>query len=189
MNYSFQLRGIPSSNRLDYSRSDLPDLIENGGLNESIGIQDGGDTTLYFCPGSTNMTTGNGTGTINWDCDTQNPDPNPVSVDINASGGLTTLHGFDDWPQVVRSLPFQTSGDFQDGVHPDTPNDELDLQEAIDNGLLSSPPNLAPIADQSARYSDAVTYTLSATDADSECRGPELLRDGLAERPLPHQQG
>jgi hypothetical protein len=42
MNYSFQLRGIPNANRLDYSRSDLPDLIENDdptnpsdGLNES----------------------------------------------------------------------------------------------------------------------------------------------------------
>ena len=186
MNYSFQLRGIPSSNRLDYSRSDLPDLnenddplINNDGLNESLGIQDGGDTTLYFCPGSTNMTTGNGTGTINWDCDTQNPDPNPVSVDINASGGLSTLTGFDDWPQVVRSLPFQTSGDFQDGVHPDTPSDELDLQEAIDNGLLSSPPNLAPIADQSARYSDAVTYSLSATDSDSDCGDLSFSATGL----------
>ncbi len=29
MNYSFQLRGIPNANRLDYSRSDLPELIEN----------------------------------------------------------------------------------------------------------------------------------------------------------------
>ena len=179
MNYSFQLRGIPATNRLDYSRSDLPDLNENGGLNESLGIQDGADTTLFFCPGSTGMTTGNGTGTINWDCDTQSPDPNPVSVDINGRGGLQTLTGFDDWPQVVRSLPFQTSGDFQDGAHPDTPQDELDLQEALDNRLFSSPPNLAPIADQSARYSDAVTYTLSATDADSDCGDLSFSATGL----------
>jgi hypothetical protein len=189
MNYSFQLRGIPNANRLDYSRSDLPDLIENDdpaspndGLNESLGIQDGTDTTLFFCPGSTTdsaMTTGNGTGTINWDCDGVSPDPNTVSVDINASGGLTTLTGFDDWPQAVRFLPFQTSGDFQDGVHADTPVDELDLQQAIDNRLFSSPPNLAPIQDQSARYSDAVTYTLSATDADSDCGDLSFSATGL----------
>ena len=29
MNYSLQLRRIPNANRLDYSRSDLPELIEN----------------------------------------------------------------------------------------------------------------------------------------------------------------
>ena len=186
MNYSFQLRGIPNANRLDYSRSELPKLIENDdptnsddGLKESLGIQDGTDTTLFFCPGSTSMTTGNGTGTINWDCKNPNPDPNPVSVDINGRGGLTTLTGFDDWPQVVRSLPFQASGDFQDGVHPDTPVDELDLQQALDNGLLSSPPDLAPIADQSARYSDIVTYTISATDADSDCGDLSFSATGL----------
>jgi hypothetical protein len=186
MNYSFQLRGIPNANRLDYSRSDLPDLIENDdptnpsdGLNESLGIQDGTDTTLYFCPGSTSMTTGAGTGTINWDCDTQSPDPNPVSVDINGRGGLQTLIGIDDRPQAVRSLPFQTAGDFQDGAHPDTPNDELDLQEALDNGLLSSPPKLASIQDQSARYSDTVTYTLSTTDSDSDCGDLSFSTTGL----------
>jgi hypothetical protein len=179
MNYSFQLRGIPAANRLDYSRSDLPDLVENNGLNESLGIQDGTDTTLYFCPGATNMTAGSGTGTINWDCDTVSPNPNPVSADVNGRGGLTTLTGFDDWPQVVRSLPFQTSGDFQDGIHEDTPPSELDLREALDNRLFSSPPNLAPIGDRSARYSDAVTYTLSATDADSDCGELSFSATGL----------
>ena len=181
MNYSFQLRGIPDANRLDYSRSDLPDLNENS-LDENVGIQDGTDTTLFFCPGSTtdsDMTTGNGTGTINWDCKDPNPDPNPVSVDINASGGLQTLTGTDDWPQVVRSLPFQTSGDFQDGTHPDTPPEELDLQQALDNRLFSSPPKLAPIQDQSARYSDTVTYTLSATDSDSDCGDLSFSATGL----------
>jgi hypothetical protein len=181
MNYAFTLRGIPPSNRLDYSRNDLPDLNENS-LDENVGIQDGTDTTLFFCPGSTTdsaTTSGNGTGSINWDCVAPDPDPNPVSVDINRSGGLQTLTGFDDWPTVVQSLPFQTSGDFQDGVHPDTPVDELDFQEAIDNRLLSSPPILAPIQDQSARYSDTVTYTISATDADSDCADLSFSATGL----------
>ena len=32
MNYAFQWVGIPSGGRLDYSRSDLPDLVEANGL-------------------------------------------------------------------------------------------------------------------------------------------------------------
>ena len=122
MNYLFQLRGIPAANRLDYSQNDLPDLNENS-LNENVGIQDGTDNTLYFCPTGTQSQVP-GTGAIDWDCD--GTIENPVSANINgdqtSSGGaiLSTLTGFDDWPQVVRSLPFQTQGDFQDGVHLDT---------------------------------------------------------------------
>ena len=54
-----------------------------------------------------------------------------------------------------------------------------DFQEAIDNRLLSSPPILAPIQDQSARYSDTVTYTISATDADSDCADLSFSATGL----------
>ena len=184
MNYSFQLRGIPTptTNRLDYSRNDLPDLNENS-LDENVGIQDGTDDTYFYCPTRTGAgdptDRGTGTGSINWDCVLPVVFSNSVSVDINKRGGLTTLTGFDDWPQVVRSLPFQTSDDFQDGAHPNTPPEELDLQQAIDNRLFSSPPILAPLQDQSARFSDTVTYTLSATDSDSDCGDLSFSATGL----------
>ena len=49
MNYAFTLRGILPSNRLDYSRNDLPDLNENS-LDENVGIRDGTDTTPSSAP-------------------------------------------------------------------------------------------------------------------------------------------
>jgi len=182
MNYLFQLRGIPAANRLDYSQNDLPDLNENS-LNENLGIQDGTDNTLYFCPTGTQSQVP-GTGAIDWDCDgtIENSVSANITGDRNSSGGaiLSTLTGFDDWPQVVRSLPFQTQGDFQDGVHLDTSVDELDLQTARDEQLLSSPPELSPVSDHSAQYSDPSSqYTLSATDTDSDCEDLTFSASGL----------
>jgi hypothetical protein len=178
MSYFFQLRGIPAANRLDYSQGALPQLNENS-LNENLGIQDGSDNTLYFCPGGAQSQVP-GTGAIDWNCN-GTIQPAAVSANINGDGNLSTLTGFDDWPKVVQSLPFQTNGDFQDGAHDFTvPVEELDLQMARDEQLLSSPPELAPVSDRSGQYSDPITpYTLSATDTDSACGDLNFSATGL----------
>jgi hypothetical protein len=184
MNYSFQLRGIPASNRIDYSRQLLPLLNESNppGLNEAVGIQDGTDQTLFFCPGQTGTfpaTLGAGTGGINWDCNTP-PTFTTVSADINRDNQLGALNGFDDWQRVLQNLAFQTMGGFQDGVHPDLPQEELDLQRALDFHLLGAVPNLSPVANQSGVYSDPVTpYALQATDTDSSCSQLTFSAAGL----------
>jgi len=189
MNYSFQLVGILPSNRLDYSRSVLPQLSEsnvapNPGLDEAVGIQDGTDTTRFFCPGAAGgpLTQGAGTGTINWDCALPSPDPNPVAVDINGSGGLTTLTGFNDWPTVVQNLEFQNGAGFQDGAHPSAilPPPELDLQTAVDERLLTPPPDLARVSPKSGVYSDPITpFAIAASDNDSGCGDLAFSSTGL----------
>jgi hypothetical protein len=166
MNYWFQLRGIPAANRLDYSAATLPTLDE-ATLNENAGVQDGTDNTLFNCPNGAQSQVA-ASGPVDWNCN----GTFQASVSANINGGAgTALTGFDDWPQVVASLPFQTTGDFQDGVHEQTVDDpELDLHTAQTEGLLSAPPDLAAVADHSGQYSDPITpYTLTATDGDSGC--------------------
>ncbi len=177
MNYSFQLRGIPASNRLDYSRTTLATLTE-GSLNENLGVQDGTDNTLFFCPGGAQSLVA-ASGPVDWNCN-GTIQAASVSADINGATG-TTLPGFNDWPTVVASLPFQSDGDFQDGVHQQVVDDpELDLQTAETKGLLSSPPDIGTVGGHSGQYSDPITpYAISATDTDSPCSDVSFSATGL----------
>lgn len=118
MNYSFDPTGIPDatipanidtngdgaadqSYRLDYSRSKLADINE-AALDESVGIQDGSDQTIWWDP-AFNQQTGAGTGAINWNS-TGPSTENPVKVDLNrdycidagADGTLDSTPGGDD---------------------------------------------------------------------------------------------
>ena len=176
MNYSFQLRGIPATNRLDYSAATLPTLNE-GALNENTGVQDGTDNTLFTCPGGAQSQVA-ASGPVDWNCNGSLQ--NSVSANINGDTG-TTLTGFNDWPQAVTSMSFQDHGDFQDGVHLETVDvPELDQQTAEDKGLLTTPPDIGAVAPQSGQYSDPIMpYSLSATDTDSSCSDVSFSASGL----------
>ena len=179
MNYWFQLTGILPANRLDYSRQALANLTENS-LNETLGIQDGTDSTRYFCPSPTfTQQTVAGTGAIDWNCNgTSNQ--TGLSANINADSVLSTLTGFDDWTMVAQSLRFQDDSDFEDGQHP-TQSDvrELDLQTAETANLLFSPPDLVSPGDRTAQYSDPVGYPLTASNSDSLCAQWTFSASGL----------
>jgi hypothetical protein len=95
MNYQFQFSGILPANRFDFSVIELDVLDENGQLDEPVGIQDGTDNTLYFCPDGT-ARTGVGTGAIDWNCDDDGGTDNNVQVDINDDGNFDVLTGFND---------------------------------------------------------------------------------------------
>lgn len=176
MNYWFQLRGIPASNRLDYSGSALPTLDE-ASLNENLGVQDGTDSTLYTCSGGAQSQVA-ATGPVDWNCN--GTLEASVSANINGVDG-TVLTGFDDWPKAVASLPFQTTDNFQDGVHNDVVLDpELDLHTAQTEGLLSAAPDIAPVPAGSGQFSDPIVpYTVSAVDTDSECPDVTFAATGL----------
>ncbi len=132
MNYSFQF-GIPATDpdgaagpltgRVDYSRADLPDLNENG-LNETAGIGDGTDQTIYSCPNGT-LRTGPGNAGVDWNCNGSTLNTGVVSS-INQDATRTILSGFDDWANLLYD--FQTVGDFDDGEHRfSLPTIEMDL--------------------------------------------------------------
>jgi uncharacterized repeat protein (TIGR01451 family) len=138
MNYSFQF-GIPPSDpdggmgpltgKSDYSRSALATLNE-GTLNETAGIGDGTDQTVFFCPGGA-PTLGAGNAAIDWNCNGSCTPTVPcepsVSVDVNGDGPQGALPGFDDW-QNLR-YDFQGTSSFDDGFHPDSPPEpEVDFR-------------------------------------------------------------
>ncbi len=103
MSYSWQLTGLlvgSSFGTVDYSFVDLDDLNEST-LDETIGLTPtapiAGYGTIYFCGGVTTQVN-NATGPIDWNCDGSNT--TGVAQNINNSGGLTTLTGFDDWDNI-----------------------------------------------------------------------------------------
>ena len=139
MNYSFQQCGVTAAppalpGGCDYSRQDLPDLVEANppGLDECVGL--GG---------------GLGLGPINWDGDgglfgaildgvTNCQPPNNANIQANINGDFndtngdgdqdpgetpifSTLTGFEDW-NAIR-YDFRTQGSFSDGVVPPFPNE------------------------------------------------------------------
>jgi len=90
MNYAFQVSGVPPTDpdmggpltaRIDYSTALLPTLTENN-LNETTGIGDGTDNTVFTCPGGANAA-GAGTGAIDWNCDVDMGADTSVSSDVN----------------------------------------------------------------------------------------------------------
>ena len=97
--------GVNDLSRYIYSQPALATLNE-GSLNEAVGIQDNNALTTYACSGATNSV-GSGTGWIDWDCDGLQ-DIAPVSVDVNNDGVNTSLVGFDDYQQIANGgLLFQ----------------------------------------------------------------------------------
>jgi uncharacterized repeat protein (TIGR01451 family) len=132
MSYTYQVSGIPPTDpdgggpltaRMDYSRSALPALNE-GSLNEQLGIQDGTDNVFFTCPGG-GSGTGAGNAGINWDCD-GTPNEASVAVDVNNDGVQTALNGFQDWANI--KYDFQLTGDFDDGAHTPLPFPEIDFE-------------------------------------------------------------
>jgi hypothetical protein len=158
VNYAFQFNTLVSNRPLDYSRSDLPDLVE-GNLNESTGVS--GAPTVYGPPTVTNV---NSVGAVNWDLDGATGETG-ISRDINYLGGNTgcgssgtiTLDGYDDW--TMMSLDIKTSSGWGDGMHngsydvysPETSEEPTDIQYQKENrGMFTS--------------SDVVTIAQSLTD-------------------------
>jgi hypothetical protein len=119
MSYTFQMFGIPSTNRLDYSGNVLPTLDENH-LDETVGIQDGTDNTIFYDTNGARVIGLPGTGAIDWNRDgvTQNDvqaDINNGPNDYTGPSKYTVLTGHDDWHNILYSA--LGTSDFEDGVH------------------------------------------------------------------------
>lgn len=154
MNYQFQHTGIPlqsGGHRLDYSRDDLPNLQE-GDLDENLGIQDGAVYTRFYdqngrqrgcewCKdpsGQPELVSGNGPIDWLWDGVTQGQSvgsPNVQDVDLNHDGDIGELRGFEDWP--VLTYRFTRATDYEDGVHASVDHAEVGYETAT---WRNSPP-------------------------------------------------
>ena len=141
MNYRFQMSGILPGGRLDYSAEALPDLDEDNHLDETVGIQDGLDDTIYNCPGAAsewiNWRQVPGNGPIDWNCNGDGAVESDVRVNINADFDdrgdpiFSILEGFNDWENL--KFDFQNTEGFADGVHefiPQIQHDEIDFLTA-----------------------------------------------------------
>lgn len=129
MSYSYVSLGIPDVDsfnpvgelvgRLDYSAERLPDLLEDA-LNESDGISDGSDYTVWSSDDGDSRLAGLGDEPLDWDGDGQ-IDPALVNSNINrvGIGGCDSeiegqLRGFDDWANL--GYGFRSNANFADGV-------------------------------------------------------------------------
>jgi len=167
MSYRYQFRGILATGRLDYSGDDLADLDENT-LDETVGIADGADDTLYNCPDGTERQ-GAGIGAIDWNCDADGGTDISVAVNINDTGGLTVLAGFNDWENL--KYDFQNSGNFQDGVHVDVDVPDMNFPTYLKN--VNLPPVANAGSDQTIECAghDGASVTLDGSasyDPDSD---------------------
>jgi hypothetical protein len=91
------------SYRIDYSDETLPGLDESI-LNESVGVQSlhPDDVILWWVPGPAQLM-GPASGPLDWNGDGDTTDTN-LSIDVDNSGSLTFLTGFDDWAFIRQQL-------------------------------------------------------------------------------------
>ncbi len=166
MSYTYQLSGIPPTDpdgsgpltaRIDYSRQVLASLDESS-LSEPAGVGAGTDTIFYRC--SAGNRSANGSAAVDWNCDGDTRDTG-VSSDTNNDRTTSTLDGFFDWANV--KLDFQTTGDFEDGVHAPVEDQEIDFetyQEIVVPELA-----LTQTASAATLLTGAnVTYTIQVTN-------------------------
>ena len=149
MSYSRQFAGSPIPNRrLDYSRADLPDLNENAGLNETLGLVPNGNPSLgpllpYFStadqtafgPSAWSVATAT-TAPLNWNRSKSGPNPtiqSNATANINSGPGgcdtldLEVLKGYNDWGNLLYR--FSAALEFAGGVRTDTPQEITKAQE------------------------------------------------------------
>lgn len=121
---------------LDYSRGVLPSSgeIDELGPDEGVGIEDGDFITYYGPPADLDgippldWRVGMGMGPIDWDADGIADEPEGDKTDLNyldipgcgPSPGQT-LHGHDDWPNLVYN--FRGTDNFLVGIHDVAPED------------------------------------------------------------------
>ena len=103
MTYAFQLQGLIVDGvvgTFDYSRFALAPLNE-GHLSEVTGIGAGaaGYGTRRYCAGQGFIAVIDATAAIDWNCNAFSNEPD-VPYDVNASGALAILTGYEDWPNV-----------------------------------------------------------------------------------------
>jgi hypothetical protein len=187
MNYAFQWTGIQPSGRLDFSRRDLPDLVETNGLVEVNGIgSDPGDATTYWCPSNTERN-GASNGGIDWNCSGPGFSTTPLAGSFNINHDFNgnapvfgTLTGFNDWDKVVQSLTFQGAIGYEDGVHPETQPDELDPVTAEELHVATAGPVIADVEPHAAiRLRPSVPFTITASDLDSPCAEIKFTAEDL----------
>lgn len=106
MNYYFQMSGVPRTGGLaaDYGYSPflLPNLNESS-LNETVGLNSALATsyrTRWYCPNGTQvLSPGTANGFLDWNCNAFGS--GTVAVDVNGSGGRSTLTGKKEWGNLT----------------------------------------------------------------------------------------
>jgi hypothetical protein len=149
MSYARQIDNQFVFNRpLDYSRRDLPDLIETS-LSEPAGVGSlPGDRTAFGPPPvRPNVDAG---GAIDW-----NLNNNPIDLNVNRDindfgidgcrGDGGHLTGHDDWSNLQYN--FRTSSDFTDGIHHTVEDEEVTIEELVAVSPDSDGDNVVNIRD------------------------------------------
>lgn len=140
MSYSRQLSDIVLGRALDYSRSELPALVENN-LDEWLGVQGSSSALTVYGPprdvdsdGDLDYPIASAFGPIDWDGDGfmegESVAGNNVWVNINYlppacpdPDDTQTLTSHNDWANLLYN--FRTSPDYADGVHVLVADEEL----------------------------------------------------------------
>ena len=191
MSYTFQTVGIGDNVgtinpdamignfRFDYSRSELPPLVESE-LDENAGIGDGTDFTFWGVDdgtgtGARTSAGGQGNGPLDWN-NISGIEAGTIPADINnfstGSSPSDTLSGFDDWANI--DYQFRDNDDFEDGVHGVPDELELTFEDAqIIEQFVEKFFNTPPEADASGPYetpegTDIVLDGTGSSDPDGD---------------------
>ena len=144
MSYSRQFRDIVLGRPLDYSRQELPLLMESD-LDEWLGVQgSASDLTVYGPPrdvdsdGDLDYPIASAFGAIDWDADGfmegESVAGSNVHVNINYLGfwgcndpaDTQTLTGYDDWANLLYN--FRASANYADGAHVTVADEEITVE-------------------------------------------------------------
>jgi len=144
MSYSRQFRDIVLGRPLDYSRGELPLLVENN-LDEWLGVQGSASALTVYGPprdvdsdGDLDYPIASAFGPIDWDADGfmegESVAGSNVHVNINYLGfwgcndpdDTQTLTGYDDWANLLYN--FRATANYADGVHVTVADEEITIE-------------------------------------------------------------
>jgi hypothetical protein len=146
MSYSRQFSDLISDRPLDYSNLTLPTLDE-GHLDETVGIGGPAGGTTVFGPGSPK--TASSSGPIDWNRDNDGGTDRDVAVNINdftfrgipnpdPSLDTPILRGYDDWANLHYN--FRDTRDYEDGEHLEAATDCITWEIVQEMRNTGAPP-------------------------------------------------
>jgi Ca2+-binding RTX toxin-like protein len=167
MSYARQMDSFIANPPLDYSPTDLADLVETNLLEPSGIGGPPGSVTVFFNGGAMVVP---GDAPIDWNLDGDATDT--TSVELNRTGTFDTLDGYADWANLVYN--FRTTIDYAEGIHSSAVVPEITIAEARTLGVDTDHDGIVNVDDNCPSVANPSQTDSNGDGVGDACQGVEL---------------